>query len=115
MKNNYIKKNDEVIVISGNEKGKKGKVLSVDHENGRVIVEGVNMATKHKKPRRQGEAGGIVDAEGAIYADKVAVVCPKCGKACRVGHKKVADKNGKVKTVRIAAGKKHEACGNPEL
>ena len=60
MKFNHIKTNDEVIVISGNEKGKKGKVLSVDHENGRVIVEGVNMATMHKKPRRQGETGGII-------------------------------------------------------
>ena len=86
MKNNHIKKNDQVIVISGNEKGKKGKVLSVDHENGKVIVEGINMATKHKKPRRQGEAGGIIKAESALYADKVQLVCPKCGAATRVGH-----------------------------
>ena len=58
MKQLHVKKGDTVIVISGNEKGKKGKVLAVDHENGRVIVEGVNMATKHKKPRRQGDTGG---------------------------------------------------------
>ena len=58
MKNNHIKKNDNVIVISGNDKGKKGKVLSVDHENGRVIVEGVSMATKHRKPRKQGDVDG---------------------------------------------------------
>ena len=75
MKNNYIKKNDEVIVISGNEKGKKGKVLSVDHENGRVIVEGVNMATKHKKPRRQGEAGGIIHQEAALNMSNVMHIC----------------------------------------
>ena len=66
MKFNHIKKDDQVIVIAGNDKGKKGKVLSVDHENGRVIVEGVNIATKHKKPRRQGEAGGIIHQEAAL-------------------------------------------------
>ena len=110
-----IIKDDTVIVLSGSDKGTVGKVIAVSPEERKVIVEGVNIIHKHVKPRRQGEAGGIIDAEGAIYADKVAVVCPKCGKACRVGHKKVADKNGKMKTVRFAAGKKHEACGNPEL
>ena len=110
-----IRKDDTVIVLSGSDKGTVGKVIAVSPEERKVIVEGVNIIHKHVKPRRQGEAGGIVDAEGAIYADKVAVVCPKCGKACRVGHKKVADKNGKMKTVRIAAGKAHDACGHPEL
>ncbi len=92
MKFNNIKKNDEVIVISGNEKGKKGKVLSVDHENGRVIVEGVNMATKHKKPRRQGETGGIIQQEAALNMSNVMVVCKKCGKPVRVGY--TVDKDG---------------------
>ena len=92
MKFNHIKKNDEVIVISGNEKGKKGKVLSVDHENGRVIVEGVNMATKHKKPRRQGETGGIIQQEAALNMSNVMLVCKKCGKPARVGY--TVDKNG---------------------
>jgi len=55
-------------------------------KEGKVIVEGLNMVTKHVKPRRQGEQGGIVKAEGAIYACKVMPVCPKCGKATRVGH-----------------------------
>jgi large subunit ribosomal protein L24 len=110
-----IRKDDTVIVLSGDDKGVTGKVISVSPSERKVIVEGVNIIHKHVKPRRQGETGGIIDAEGAIDADKVAVVCPKCGKACRVGHKKVADKNGKMKTVRFAAGKKHEACGNPEL
>ena len=91
MKNNYIKKNDEVIVISGNEKGKKGKVLSVDHENGRVIVEGVNMATKHKKPRRQGETGGIIQQEAALNMSNVMLVCKKCGKPTRIGYTILAD------------------------
>ena len=71
MKNNHIKKNDNVIVISGNDKGKKGKVLSVDHENGRVIVEGVNMATKHRKPRKQGDVGGIIHQEAAVSISNV--------------------------------------------
>ena len=110
-----IKTGDTVIILSGDDKGKTGKVLSVSPEERKVIVEGYNIIHKHVKPRRQGETGGIVDAEGAMYADKVAVVCPKCGKACRVGHKKVADKNGKMKSVRIAAGKAHDACGHPEL
>ena len=110
-----IRKDDTVIVLSGDDHGVIGKVLQVSPDERKVLVEGVNVIHKHVKPRRQGEAGGIIDAEGAIYADKVAVVCPKCGKACRVGHKKVADQNGKLKTVRIAAGRKHDECGHPEL
>ncbi len=96
MKFNHIKKNDQVIVVSGNEKGKKGKVLSVDHENGRVIVEGVNMATKHKKPRRQGEAGGIIKQEAAINISNVMHICKKCGKPTRIGYT-VLEKGGKVR------------------
>ena len=78
-----IRKDDTVIVLSGDDKGVTGKVISVSPSERKVIVEGVNIIHKHVKPRRQGETGGIIDAEGAIYADKVAVVCPKCGKACR--------------------------------
>ena len=87
MKNNHIKKNDEVIVISGNEKGKKGKVLAVDHENGRVIVEGINMATKHKKPRRQGEAGGIIKQEAALSMSNVMHICKKLRRTAKHQHK----------------------------
>ena len=91
MKNNHIKKNDEVIVISGNEKGKKGKVLAVNHESGRVIVEGINMATKHKKPRRQGEAGGIIKQEAALDMSNVMHICKKCGQPTRIGYTVLAD------------------------
>ena len=91
MKFNHIKKDDQVIVISGNEKGKKGKVLSVDHENGRVIVEGVNMATKHKKPRRQGESGGIIQQEAALDMSNVMHICKKCGKPTRIGYTVLKD------------------------
>ena len=83
----HVKTGDTVTVLSGKERGKKGKVLAVSPKEGKVIVEGVNMVTKHVKPRRMGEAGGLVKAEGAMYACKVQLVCPHCGKPTRVGHK----------------------------
>ena len=73
----HVKKNDTVVVISGDDKGKKGKVLTVSPEEKKVIVEGVNIVTKHAKPRRQGETGGIMKVEGALYADKVQLFCEK--------------------------------------
>ena len=82
-----IKKDDKVIVLSGKDKGKQGKVLVADPKAGKVIVEGVNTASKHQKPRKQGEEGGIIKVETPIYASKVQLVCPKCGKATRVAHK----------------------------
>jgi large subunit ribosomal protein L24 len=82
-----IKKNDTVVVLSGKDKGKQGKVLGTIPSESKVVVEGINMVTCHIKPRRQGEEGGIVKREAAIYASKVQVVCPKCGKATRVAHK----------------------------
>ena len=91
MKFNHIKKEDKVIVIAGNDKGKKGKVLSVDHEAGRVIVEGVNIATKHRKPRRQGEQGGIIKQEAALNMSNVMHICKKCGKATRIGYTVLKD------------------------
>ena len=78
-----IKKNDTVIVLSGKDKGKTGKVLSADPRNGKVVVEGVNVATKHQKPRKQGEEGGIIKMSTPIYASKVMRVCPKCDKPTR--------------------------------
>ena len=91
MKFNHIKKDDKVIVIAGNDKGKKGKVLSVDHEAGRVIVEGVNIATKHRKPRRQGEQGGIIKQEAALNMSNVMHICKKCGKPTRIGYTVLKD------------------------
>ena len=91
-----IKRDDKVIVLSGKDKGKEGKVLSVDPKAGKVIVEGVSVASKHSKPRKQGEKGGIIKVETPIYACKVMVVCPKCGKATRVAHKLVDGKNVRV-------------------
>lgn len=82
----HVKTGDEVIIISGKDKGKTGKVLEVSPSEEKVIVEGCNMVTKHVKARRQGQMSGIVKAEGALYASKVMPVCPKCKKATRVGH-----------------------------
>ncbi len=86
-----IKKNDTVCVLSGKDKGKKGKVLTAMPAEGKLIVEGVNMCAHHIKPRRQGEEGGIIRRETPIYVSKVQLVCPKCGKQTRVGHKILAD------------------------
>ena len=94
----HIKTGDTVMVISGNSKGSKGKVVAVDPNEEKVIIEGVNLVKKHVKPRRQGQAGGIVDAEGAIRACKVNVYCPKCEKGVRV----------KIKT--LENGDKVRAC-----
>ena len=69
----HVKTGDEVIVIQGKDRGKKGKVLQVAPSEGKVIVEGVNIVTKHVKPRRQGEEGGLIKTEGALYASKVNV------------------------------------------
>ena len=82
----HVRTGDEVIVINGKDRGKKGKVLEVSPSEGKVIVEGVNIVSKHVKPRKMGEAGGILKAESALYADKVQLVCPKCGQPTRVGH-----------------------------
>ena len=91
-----IKRDDTVVVLSGDDKGAKGKVIAVSPKEGKVLVEGVNVIHKHVKPRRQGEAGGIVDAEGAIYASKVALYCSKCGKGVRVKIKMDGDKKVRV-------------------
>ncbi len=89
----HVKTGDNVAVINGKDKGKTGKVLQVSPKEGKVIVEGVNIVTKHVKPRRQGEQGGRIEAEGAMYASKAMPFCPKCSKATRTGHS--TDKNGK--------------------
>ena len=91
-----IKKDDKVVVLSGKNKGKEGKVLSADPKGGKVIVEGVNVATRHTKPRKQGEQGGIVKREAPIYACKVQKVCPKCNKPTRIGHKVEGDKKVRI-------------------
>jgi len=88
MKNKvHVKTGDTVLIISGDDKGKKGKVLEVSPEEGKVIIEKRNMVTKHVKPRKANDPSGIIKAEGAMYACKVMPVCPKCGAATRIAHK----------------------------
>ena len=91
MNNLHVKTGDTAVVLSGKEKGKRGKVLSVDPKKGMVVSEGVNMDKCHTKPRRQGETGGIIEREGALRACKVMRVCPKCDKPTRPAHKLLAD------------------------
>ena len=92
----HVKTNDNVMIISGKDKGKSGKVLEVSPKEGKVIIEGCNIVTKHVKPRAMGQQGGIVKAEAPLYACKVMPICPKCGKPTRVG-KKVNEDGTKVR------------------
>ena len=92
----HIKKDDTVVVISGDSKGTRGKVIATSPEEGKVIVAGANIVSKHTKARKQGENSQIIKTEGAIYASKVQLVCPKCDKGVRVGHKMVDGKKVRV-------------------
>ena len=91
-----IKTGDTVIVLSGDDKGATGKVIAVSPKENKVIVEKVNMIHKHVKPRKQGDEGGIIDAEGAIYASKVALYCSNCKQGVRVKHQMDGDKKIRV-------------------
>ena len=88
----HVKTNDTVVVIAGKDKGKQGKVMSAVPGSGKVLVEGINVAKRHKKPRKQGEPGGIISKETPVYSNKVMRVCPKCSKPTRPASK--LDKNG---------------------
>ena len=92
----HIKKDDTVVVLSGEDKGVKGKVIAASPEEGKVIVEGVHVVAKHTKARRQGEVAQILKTEGAIYASKVALYCPKCDKGVRSKVKVDGDKKVRV-------------------
>ena len=83
----HIKTNDTVVVLSGRDKGKQGKVMGTDPKGDKVLVEGVNVAKRHKKPRKQGQPGGIISKETPLYASKVMRVCPKCDKPTRTAHR----------------------------
>jgi large subunit ribosomal protein L24 len=98
----HVKTGDTVVILSGDDKGNTGKVLAVSPKEGKVIIEGRNLVTKHVKPRRMGEQGGIVKAEAAIYASKVQLVCPNCNKPTRIAHKIMED------------GSKVRVCKNPK-
>ncbi|MBP5236449.1 MAG: 50S ribosomal protein L24 [Clostridia bacterium] len=97
----HVKKDDTVIVISGDDKGKKGKVLEVSPKEKKVIVEGINRVQKHTRPRRQGDVGGIITVDGPMYASKVQLFCSKCGKGVRA---KYVIENGTKKRVCAKCG-----------
>ena len=97
----HVRKDDEVVVISGDSKGTVGTVIATSPEEGKVIVAGANIVSKHTKARRQGDASQIIKTEGAIYASKVQLVCnnSKCdkyGKGVRVQHKIIEGKKVRV-------------------
>ena len=91
-----VKKGDNVVVITGKDKGKTGKVLEVFPKDNKVLVDGVNIVTKHKKARTQQEKSEIVKKAAPFEASNVLVVCPVCGKATRVAHKEINGKNARV-------------------
>ncbi len=93
----HVKTGDMVVVINGKYRGKRGKVMQVSPSEEKVIVDGVNIVTKHVKPKKMGEPGGLIKAESALYACKVQLVCPKCSKPTRVGHS-VSSKGKKMRT-----------------
>ena len=97
-----VKKGDTVLVITGKDKGKTGKVSEVSPKTGKVLVDGVNIVTKHQKARRQDEKSQIVKKNAPIEASNVMVVCPNCGKATRVAHSEVGGK--KVRTCKKCSG-----------
>lgn len=87
----HVRKNDTVMVISGKDKGKIGEVLAVMPKDARVLVKGVNVVSKHKKPSRTNMQGGIVKEEAAIYSSKVMLYCTKCKNVTRISHKVLED------------------------
>jgi large subunit ribosomal protein L24 len=96
-----VKKGDTVVVISGKDKGKKGKIMVSHPDDERVIVQGAAMVTRHIKPRKQGQPGGRIEKEGPIHASNVMLVCPKCDKPTRIAHK--------LKEVEISGEKKQKS------
>lgn len=92
-----IKKGDQVLIILGKDRGKKGKVLESFPERRRVLVEGINMRKRHQKPRKQGEKGQIIELPTSLDVSDVKLVCPKCGKAARISYK-------------TEGGRKYRAC-----
>ena len=99
-----VKKGDTVVVITGKDKGKKGKILVAMPKAERVVVQNAAMVTRHVKPRKQGEPGGRIEQEGSIHVSNVKLVCPRCNRPTRIGHElKQAEISGRksMKSVRV--------------
>ncbi|MBL7190953.1 50S ribosomal protein L24 [bacterium] len=97
-----VVKNDSVLIIAGNQRGKKGRVLKVFPEKNRIIVEGINLIKRHTKPSTKNTHGGIVEKEASINASNVMVICNRCGQPTRVGRKALSD-GAKIIRVRTCA------------
>jgi large subunit ribosomal protein L24 len=102
----HVRSGDTVVVISGKDVGKTGKIQTAYPKTGKVIVEGVALVKRHQKPRGQGMPGGIITKEAAIPACKVMLVCPSCKKGTRVAHK-FLDADTKNRKVRVC-----KKCGS---
>ena len=96
MANLFVKKGDKVLVITGKDKGKTANVLEVSPSDNKVLVDGVNVVSKHQKPRSQEDKGGIIKKNAPIEASNVMVVCPSCDKATRVKHNEIEGKKVRV-------------------
>ena len=92
----HVKKGDTVVVLSGKDKGKQGKIITAMPDKGKVIVEGINKVKRHSKPSLKVPQGGIITKEMPLHACKVQLVCPACNKPTRIGHKDVNGKNSRV-------------------
>lgn len=97
----HIRKDDQVIVISGNDRGKTGKVLKVFPGKSRLIVEGINFRKRATRPTQNNPQGGLVKREMPIHASNVMVICPKCGEGVRTGHKEVSTGEGRTRQMRV--------------
>lgn len=91
-----VKKGDEIIIIAGKDRGRKSKILRVFPKENKVLVEGVNLRKKHQRPRKSGEKGQIVEIPASLDISNVKLICPKCGKAVRVGFKVLEKKKYRV-------------------
>lgn len=98
-----ILKGDNVVMLSGKDRGKKAKILAVFPESGKAVIEGLNMIKRHTKPRKQGQSGQIINKERAVSISSVAIICKSCGKATRVGYRIDPDAS-------VGAGKKIRIC-----
>jgi large subunit ribosomal protein L24 len=98
-----IKKGDTVLITAGKDRGKTGKIIKAFPKSEKIIVEGMNMRKKHVKPQKSGEKGQIVTMPLPLHVSNTKIVCPKCGKAARIGYKKTGD-------LPAQAGKKIRIC-----
>lgn len=91
-----IKREDTILIISGKDKGKKGKVLKTFPKDKKILVEGLNIRKKHQRPKRSGEKGQTVQIPAPVDVSSVKIVCPKCGKSARVGYKLIEKKKFRI-------------------